>query len=111
MSTSNTPRPLPPPGATDMQDPDLYRFYLFACTVQACLRTPTWANIQAISKGTRCYRYTTSMSLSVYVAICLRVRHACLHRHAAHVSRLTAKAQKHVKASGGGEPGFTKEIA
>lgn len=79
MSTSNTPRPLLPPGATAMQDPDLYRFYLFACTVQACLRTPTWANIQANSKGTRCYRYTSSMSLSVYVAICLRTAcQACM---------------------------------
>ena len=79
MSTSNTPRPLPPPGATDMQHPYLYRCYLFACTVQACLRTPTWANIQVDSKGTRCYRYTTSMSLSVFVAICLRTAcQACM---------------------------------
>ena len=53
MSTSNTPRPLPPPGATDMQHPHLYRFYLFARTVQACLRTPTWANIQVDSKGAK----------------------------------------------------------
>ena len=79
----------------------------------------TWIcriSIQVDSKGTKCYRYTTSISPSVYVEICLwaarRLSHgrACLHKHA-RISRLTAKAQKHVKASGGGEPGFTKEIA